>query len=200
MKTGVCFNLFRHLKKHFLFFIFSVMFIIYLSFILLVKEFFVVNTNSDTVINIIFLSVVIYFTLLGLYLTNYLYRILPNKKHWLIIAIKIIFCLLLAYLLYKYLVVLHCVFNELSDTFSYIWDVILNRSNIQTGSKKQLFNLAVFDIIILILTLQLFICIIQILKIEIKPVLVYFTEKKYYYSEYYFEIEVSLGFLYKALP
>lgn len=200
MKTGFCFDLLRHLKKHLLFFIFTVIFVIYLSFILLVKEFFGVNTNSDILSNTIVLSVIIYFILLGFYLTNYLYKIFPQKRHWIIIAIKIVFCILLVYLLYKYLIIFHGVFNELSETFSYVWEVILNRLNIQTGTKRQLFNPAVIEVVFSVFALAVFVFVIWNLAIEIEIIRIDFSEKKEYRFEYYFETEVSLGFLYKALP
>lgn len=200
MKTGVCFNLFRHIKKHFLFITFSFMFFIYLSFIIYVKDNFLVNASSKFDTNIVFLSVIIYIVLLGIYFTKYLYKLLPKEKYWLITTIKIVFCLLLAYLLYKYLVIFHFLFSDLSESFSYIWNTIVNKLNSQNGTKRQLLNPTIFEFVFSIITLMFFVCVIWTLVIEISPINLDFSKNQTSYVEDHIEINLSLGFLYKALP
>ncbi len=200
MKIWRRFNLIKRLKKHFLFIAFSILVLIYLSYLLFVREFLELNISSNTVYEVLVTTVKTYFIVASFYFTTYLYKLLPKEKYWIITAIRIVCLLLLIYCLYKYLAVYHLIFNQISESFSYLQSIILDKFDPKAGGRRNIINPAFFEMLFTIAILFLFVSLIWNFSLEIRPITIQVSKTTSYFSFHSFYSNTSLGFLYKALP
>lgn len=199
MRAWGNFNILKHLRKHFLFIVFSCVFFFYLSIILLAKDFFGVDDYSKFS-KVIFLSLSIYIAILGIYLADYANKLFLKEKHLPINAVKIVFYLVLAFSVSRYLAIFNSIYNQFTEAVSYLWNSFLDKITVQTGAKRPFLNPAFLAILFSALMVLVFFVLIWTFRIEIKCALVEVEEIKEQHSKTYFDTNLSVGYLYKALP
>ena len=146
MRAWGNFNILKHLRKHFLFIVFSCVFFFYLSIILLAKDFFGVDDYSKFS-KVIFLSLSIYIAILGIYLADYANKLFLKEKHLPINAVKIVFYLVLAFSVSRYLAIFNSIYNQFTEAVSYLWNSFLDKITVQTGAKRPFLNPAFLAIL-----------------------------------------------------
>jgi len=204
MKTWVRFNLLRQFKKHFLIIAFSVISILYLFNLLYADDFLGLNSNPETFLRIKVLTLIFFLTIFSFsfFFTKRLKQHLSKNLRWLIVAIRLAFCSILAYSLYRFILVFHSILNELTENISFIFESIITRivSNSRSESRGSFLTPAVFDLLFSVITLVFLVFAIFGFSFEITPIVFDYSISYSFVREYFFEFEVSLGFLYKALP
>lgn len=201
MKTWVRFNLLRQLKKHFFIIAFFVIFIIFLFNLLYARVFLGLNSRLDTILRIL-LSITFFTAIISFFFKKQLKKVISIKRKKLFFAIKFTIISLFAYFFVKYLSFFQYLFHQFFENVSIVFESLITRVFSQSGSgvKRQLITFFVFNLLLSVIALVFLAFVSFGLSFKINPIFIDFTESQKLEEQYYFEYEVSLGFLYKALP
>lgn len=201
MKTWVRFNLLRQFKKHFFIIAFFVIFIIFLFNLLYARVFLGLNSRLDTILRIL-LSITFFTAIISFFFKKQLKKVISIKRKKLFFAIKFTIISLFAYFFVKYLSFFQYLFHQFFENVSFVFESLITRVFSQSGSgvKRQLITFFVFNLLLSVIALVFLAFVSFGLSFKTNPIFIDFTESQKLEEQYYFEYEVSLGFLYKALP
>lgn len=195
MKTGLLW-LSEYLKKHFFFFVFSIIFAFHLCFAFLVRDyFFGSETGKNIILNLIIISIIIYIILIALLILNRIQKLILKNKKRLMFPVKLSFFISLAAFLFKYLGTVYRILIHFSENVSCFWENLSNDFNF-----KRTLNPELLVFIVTAFSLLFFVMVFWRSDFKIVSINIVFSEIEIPDTKANPQKKLSLGFLYKAFP